>query len=513
MKNRRSTWTRCLGLLLALLTLATILASCGGDGNTPADTTGSSVEQSREEGTTEELTNDVADLPDGLDFNQQVFTIRSIVQSPAAKEFESGLNGSIIDQAVYRRNRSLEEDYNCLIMNDEAVGDTNTDQMLTEVEKAVLGDSTDKQIFVSAGYKMCTVAMKGLLRDINTMTYIDREKDYYSQGYNEALSIGESQYLITGRMSMSYYRYMIVMLYNRQMIIDAEVEDPQQIVLDNAWTFERAAQMAEELYQDSDDENLKVYGYMAFVGSGSSMTDGFMSSTGMRVLGKDDDNNYTVELDTVRCSTAVGKILELLYSRGSKSSADCNWNVLLDAFCGGKTAMTTYRLYVVETSEMSKMGNTSTGYGILPLPKMDDSQEDYISYVQDQCFLFGFPKNLSDELTQKVGAFFEAYSSDSYRVVRDVYYEKALTLRYMDQKSAGIMDIIAKNVYIDPVNVYLSSAFKFTTSRLRVIYGDPSTNSIAQILAKYAGETLEKNVADLNETFQDIAAGTLGSKE
>lgn len=510
MNKKRSLWIRLLGLMLALLTLTTVLASCSGGKNEPTDTTGGG----ENEGTTEAPTNDVADLPEDLDFGGEIFTIRSVVQTYAQKEFEAGLNGTLIDQAVYRRNRSIEQDYNCLILNEETVGNTNTNEMLEETKKLVEGGYTQKQILVTAGYQMCRLAINGLLKDVTTMEGIDLEKDYYSQGYNKALSIGTAQYLVTGKMSMAYYRYMLVMFYNRDLFAAAGIEDAQDVVLNGEWTFEKAAEFAEDLYVDTGDESTSTYGYYCFVGSGSSQTDGFMSAVDMQVLSKDENNYFKIDANFTRISTAMDKILGLLYSSGSVVSTKFSNQGTVDVFCEGRAAMINYRLFVVENSEMIKRGQTGRGYGLLPIPKMDSTQDDYVSYVQDQCFLFGFLTILDDVMTQKVGWFFEAYASESYRVTKETYYEKALTLRYMDIPSIAIMEIIDTNVYIDPLNVYLSSAFSFTTETLRNIYGDPTNYTITQYLAKYiTGGKLQEQVDDLNDVYKELQGVETGNDD
>ena len=504
---------RNLGCLLLLVFAFLLLTACGAkQTNQPADTQAES--RDGQDIVTEGPRNDVADLPEDLNFGGKIFTIRSIVQNAAAREFEAALNGSVIDQAVYNKNRALEETYGCLILNNETVGNTNTDQMLQEISAMVSAGTYENQILVTAGYRMCSLAINGLLADIYTMDAIDVGKDYYSQGYNEALSIGESQYLITGKLSMSYYRYMLVMFYNRTLFSDFGVEDPQELVFAQEWTMEKAAEIAQQIYQDNGNPETNIYGYVGFVGGDSSQTDGFMSATDMRVLSKDETNYYRLDINQNRFSGAIDQILRLLYSEGSYVSTSIGNETVQNRFTAGTAGMMAFRLYVVENSDMVGLGNTGLGYGILPLPKQDTVQEDYISYVQDQCFLFGFPSSLTEEEKQLVGLFFEAFASDTYAVVKSVYYEKALTTRYLDEPSTRIMEIIDTNVYVDPINVYLTTAFYFTTGRLRQIYGDPDQYSIASILATYVTSgRLQQEIDDLNETYQSIANGTFEASE
>ncbi len=496
-----------LKVVCALLLAATLfgLVACSGGGEpSKTETTPAGTKATEENVTTEEPRNDIADLPEDLNFGGEKFTIRSLVQTVAAGEFEAAQNGSVIDQAVYGRNRALEEKYNCVVLSEEAVGDTNNSRMLKEAQTD--DGSNKRQILVTAGYRMCNLATTGLLANIRTMEGIDLSKDYYSQGHNEALSYeNDYQYLITGRMSMSFYRYMMVMFYNRTLFSTYNVEDPYELVINQKWTFEKAAEIASQMYVDNGNVTDSIYGFVGYVGGGSSQTDGFMSAANMRVIGKDENDRYTAVFDSTRFDDSMGKILKLLRSNGSyvSSTWEENGNLAVQGkFANGTAGMIAYRLFFVENSDMVALGNTGLGYGILPLPKADTTQTDYVSYVQDQCFLFGFPKTLPNEMREKVGWFFEAYASESYRVTKDTYYEKALTLRYLDAKSKTIMGIIDSKVYVDPANVYLSDYFKFTTARLRKICSGEMT--VSEVIEKYVKGTdnlLESQIKDLNELY------------
>lgn len=503
-----------IGCGLILLSMFFTLASCNRRSDSNPTTTRQTFESG---GSNEPPKNDVADLPADLNFGNDVFTIKSLVQTYAQGEFETEPNGNIIDEAVFTRNKILEEKYNCVIKADETVGDTNTDNMLAEATNMVMSGSYENQILVTAGHRMCKLAINNLLADIMTMDAVNPAKDYYSQGYNEALSVGKSQFLITGRFSISFYRYMMVMYYNRTLFNDYGVEDPYELVFHQKWTFEKAAELTTQIYLDRGNVNDTVYGYIAFVGTGSSQQDCFMSAADLRVVTKDENNLYQLNVNTQRCSGAIDKFLTLLYDEHSYSSA--KWETsgnkaVASKFENGTAGMMTFRLYEVETSAMIDMGRTGLGYGILPLPKYDEAQEDYISYIQDQCFFFGFPITLPEEDKQEVGLFFEAYASESYAKVKPAYYERALTSRYLDERSTRIMSIIDTNLYIDPANVYIGSGISFNTTKLRKIYGDPSTYSISSILAEYVSNgTLQLEIDNLNAVYERIRNGTFQREE
>ena len=165
---------------------------------------------------------------------------------------------------------------------------------------------------------MCAMAQLGHFANLLNLPFINTEKDYYSQGYNDALSVGNAQYLLTGQFSLSYYRYMIGMFFNKNLFTDAVVEYPYQTVLNGDWDFHEVAELSANFYIDLNgqgDVNVDdQFGYVMWAGSGSSLTDGYMASAGLRVVGKDGENFYVSDLSsTANFSNAIDHILEMMY--------------------------------------------------------------------------------------------------------------------------------------------------------------------------------------------------------
>ncbi|MBQ7347641.1 MAG: hypothetical protein IJW55_06755 [Clostridia bacterium] len=503
---KRLTSIFCMLLLVILLLTA---VAC----NKEKPDTGNNESQTspRDEETVEDNPNARADLPDGLNFDGATFTICSLVQEAASEEFSASLTGSLIDEAVFTRNDNLEYKFNCYIEVDETVGDTNTNTMYQKVEKLIQDGGADYHVFTTAGYKMTALAINGLLADITEMDAINLGKDYYSQGYNDALSFGESQYLVTGPMSMAYYRYMLVCLFNRTLFDQYGIDDPYAAVLDQQWTMEYVATLLEDFYSDLDGDGRDaedLYGLYGWVGPYSSQMDGFMSACNLRVLAKDDSNTYKIDINADLFADNIDRCLRLLYNNGAYVSTDIGSNeAVMGKFASGEAGMMFYRLYVVETNDMVVLGKTGLGYGLLPIPKASETQKDYVSYVQDQCFLFGFSRTLindSDKL-QNMGLFFEAYASESYAVVRPAYYETALSSRYLgDPESVKMLDIISSNTFVDPVNVYFNTAFTFTTGDLREIWGSGENTIGSLIGGRLESGLLQQEVDALNDAYTKL---------
>ena len=111
-----------LALFCAILLLLVPLASCGTKTEKPKST--ETATTTGEEDQTEEIRNDVDDLPDDLDFEQHTIRLFSYVQSETVREMlqeESGVN--VVQDAMVKRNLNLEDRLNCRIEVYERVGD------------------------------------------------------------------------------------------------------------------------------------------------------------------------------------------------------------------------------------------------------------------------------------------------------------------------------------------------------------------------------------------------------
>ena len=312
-----------LALLFILLLSAVSCASRPeNDNTTPVLINETSDAVTSSNAVSDETTTVHDDLPAGYSLGGRNMTIYSVGSSVAAKEFYSeGLNGEIINDAVYMRNSTIEERLDCKIVNKE---NSRRHQHFGDDLKTFcdcLSGSQEYDLCVTASYKMATAAYSGHLSNLYDCEYVDLTKDYYSQGYNKMLSIGNGQYLAAGPFSMSYYRYMIVFLFNKTMFNKYDLKYPYDVVRNQEWTFEYAATLAETFYSDlngnTQADESDQYGFYLFVGSGSSQTDGFMSACNLRLVDKDSDNFYTYSIDTEQFVRAIDNIMKLLNSTGA----------------------------------------------------------------------------------------------------------------------------------------------------------------------------------------------------
>ncbi len=493
MKNNK--W---LCLFLAMVLSGSALLSCGGgNAETTADTT--PAETTPIETETEDPWLD--DLPNDLDLGGREVNILSRVETDKNEFVVEELTGDVINDAIFNRNLGLENRLNVKVANTDIQG--NDRAGTAELEKAVVSGSTDYDIFCSNSFNTAVSGFNGHLLNLTTMQYVDLSKAYWSQGLNEAASVGGKQFFASGPMSLGFYRYMMVSMFNKDLFIEAGLDFPYQAVLDGKWTLDYQNELAEQFYVDLNGNGTKDkddrFGYVTRMKNDTSINDGYWGSLGLRTVSKDAEGYYVYDIDEETFVNGMDALLRLMNGGGTAQMCD-NDDDIYKRFNEGLSAMTVARLHVVEEGRFREM---EYEYGIIPMPKASEAQSDYYSYDQDQFLVYGIPKSVPVEEAENMGMFLEAYASESYNTIKPAYYETALTVKYVnDAESAAMLDMIVEGMTIDPANLYLGMITFNAPTFLRGILVK-NENTAASMIAS-SKESVQTNIEKINEAYRSM---------
>ena len=487
-------------VLLVTMMLTAVLSACA---NNPQNDPQQGESSSGEQETIEN--NDKDDLGE-VDLGKRDIVIIARTEGVNQNEvYVEEMDSDPINDAVYNRNLALEERLNCNIDVVQLLPEPGSiaGEAVDAVTNMVVAGGTDYNIVANASYTSMTLALQGRMTDLRGTDYIDFEKNYWSQGFNEALSYKDSQFFVTGPMSLSYYRYMFVTMFNKQMMEDVGLEASLYETVENGeWTIGYMQEVAEMFYSDLNGSGSRdaedLYGFCARIGPTSSMMDGYWEGSEICILKKDADNAYTYEIDKERLTDSLDAVLGLLNSSGTfTATSNAGDNDVLTKFAQDESAMINYRLIAVEDPTIRNM---TKDYGILPIPKLTKAQ-DYKTHVQVEVLLYGVPITCYDQLDE-LGIFLEAYASESYNRVKPAYYGIALTSKYVkDPESVQMLDRVIGSVSIDPVNLYCVS-FTFTSANIRAVH-ESGTNTVNSLLRRNES-SLRKGVDKLNKSLDEI---------
>ncbi len=498
-------WT---ALFLAILIVLPTLIACGAENNA-ADTTTAATTTAPAADTTTAATEETTtegyairdNLPEDLKFNGETISIISRGRSWCKDEVSvESLTGDVINDAIYNRNAAVQDRLGVKIVN--YLTTDNDNYSITETIRTQVQAGTDEfNLFANSVYATIMYTADNLFQDMSDLTYLDLGQPYWSQGFNEAASIGEAQYFATGAICLSLYRFVFATFFNKNMFDEYQVPYLYDIVNEGKWTLDYQREISQNIYGDLNGDGKKDAGdrYGFITNHNMIGVDAYWSSCDLPILGKDADNFLMYNVNVERMSNAVDKINLLLWENDgaycvANKSADAEQDDICTMFAQDQAAMTTLRLIHVESEDMRNM---SSLYGIVPMPKLDETQEEYYSYAHDTMTAYGIPLTVINDELEMVGAFLEAMASESYRTVTPAYYELALKTKYVsDEESVKMLDDIINSFYVDAGVLYTKKISSFHQN-MRTWIGS-NRNTVSSMI-KATEKVIGKQLTELNE--------------
>ncbi len=479
-------------VILFLLTAALLLsASCGEasvDGKTTTpDSSGDDIKESDSAATETELSDDLGKY----DFGGRSFSIYTRTTPlfyPYLDRQEA--TGDTIDDAVYNRNRKLEERFNFSF--DEQYYDYTVEGNDAPRKLLLAGDDT-YQLYVGRCVHMFNYASEGYFYKIDDLTAINTEKPYWNSQLYDNLSIGNAHYFAVGDFNISAFDFTHVLLFNKKMIDDLNLGDIYSTVLDGKWTFDRFGEMSRAAVLDVNgdsvmDEN-DQYGYTSL---GKQVLPGFWIAGGALSMKKDDGQLvYTAPTDQ-KFIDVCQKVFEITWNDNiwHRVPITVDREEEMQMFCDGKALFTDSSCF-----QISLTRDAATDFGIIPYPKYDETQDKYYSRIEG-CELFGVPlTNTDPEMTSVI---LEAMACESRKIVIPAYYEVALKVKFTrDEESSKMLDIAFENRVFDYGDTILCEEFRDGVMRQAFA---KDNRDIVSTLTKVQNK-VEKKLGTLNDAF------------
>ena len=503
-----------IALVLAMLMLTTVVVSCGKNVEEPVATTAQTTDAATTEATAtteapaETNKYEIGDeLPENLNFNGTEIHFLSRGRSWSKDVIDvADMTGEVINDAVYNRNAAVEDRLNIKIVDHKDSG--LDDYEIADLMKIqVPAGSSDYDIVCSATYTLLKGATENLFQNFLEMEYIDLSRPYWSQGVNEAVHVGEGQYLATGAISLSYYRFIFANFFNKDMFDEYNVPYLYDAVEQGTWTLDYQNEITAGFYADLNGNNTAdendQFGFV--INHDRIGVDTYWSSLELPILGKDDDNFFVFTPNKERMVIAVEKLNSLVWDneatwRVTNHGLDEEQYDLIKFFAEDRAAMVTLRLIEVENESIRNM---ESKYGIVPVPKLDAEQAEYHSHIHDNTDSFCVPLTTYGDELEMVGAVMEAMASEGYRTLMPAYYETALKTKYVsDEASVEMLDLVIESLHVDPGFLFVDGTGGFHQNMRTAWVGKGNSNITSALAA--IDRVISKQLDKLNSSFEKI---------
>jgi hypothetical protein len=381
-------------------------------------------------------------LPADLDLGGEKVTmlIRSLV---AATEFYvEEMTGDIVDDALYTRNRCVEERLNADLEFLDLAGEWDQrDSFNSAIRSSVMSNDGLYDIAAVLSNQLSILTLEGLLTNLSNVEYLDFEKPWWADGLLDELAVAGKLYFASGDASLGLINGMMCMFYNKNLAEDYDLEDIYQTVQDGKWTIDALLSMARGTYSDLNG-NGKVdrEDRYAFCIGDWNQSYGFIEAFELPVTEKDSEGYPSKFVyGGEKVVNAVAKLVSIF--KNEEGMAIDSKKGFVNEFAAGQVLFITG-----EFKDTSVYREVDTfDFGVIPYPKWDEVQKDYHGGVRATYSSFCIPITASD--IDAAGAVMEAFASESYRRVSPAYFENALKIKYTrDNESANMFDLIKSSV-------------------------------------------------------------------
>lgn len=348
--------------------------------------------------------------------------------------FSDGLNKEVMNDTIYERNRQVEDYLGVKMTSTPMAVDDNK-----LFNSALAGDKEYSLVLAHCYIDIFKMANENILYDLYDLPEINMDDGHWNKyivdtmEYQGHAFYGANDYLLADPNAV---------LFNKSMAESRNLESLYDLTANGQWTLEKMFTISTEFSQDLDgngkyDEN-DIYG---FAGESAWTFTGFLQASDIYIISRDSEGDMKLSISGERTLNLMDQIYALgkakstyLYPYGCETSK--------------KMPITSdHCLFAIDSlSNLALAKGTSVRIGILPYPKLDESQETYTSLNWNGFFCV--PGQLKNE--EMTGKTIEMLGYLSATSTVPAYYEVLLGCKMAEAKEdTEMLDLIFGHVVTD----------------------------------------------------------------
>lgn len=434
------------------------LASCGGSAkkNNGSSTTASGSTNADESGDYAEIDSYINELAANYNFDGKTFTIIGTGEQIISEDPE--LTGNLENDALYKRQSDIEDKFGLTIEfiestaeddNYPTTGAETADRVNTDVMSNMGAYDLIQGNIMTCGQVMLN---NGSLTPVGEVDPIDLSQSWWLNDIENQFNIGGQLYFLTGKIVPVFYHEASCLLFNKEVADNFDIPDLYALVEEGNWTFDKMVEVASVI-----DANSGIY-RINIGGAGGGLA--YYYGAGYTVAQRADDGSIYIE-DSLT-NAQVDYIDKLANVFGDSTTMNTKLHTIQTdfadvygfeedkyAFFDDKVLFSTAAMGTV-----SEYRTEDVEFGVLPMPKADASQSDYISLASAWMTAGVYISKVAQDVEMSATVA-EAMAALSEKYLEPAYYEKALQGRSTyDSESKDMLDIIYKTKVIDLADTY-----------------------------------------------------------
>ncbi len=359
-------------------------------------------------------------------------------------------NGDPINDAVYRRNMSLTEKYNVTF----SIQNETQDKVVSMTQKFISAGEDAYDLVYARMIDVTGLLTGGNFIDINTVPYIDLDNPWWDRNSVEKLSVLGKLYLVASDINIIDKDATASIVFNKKYAQDYNFPDLYEMVGKGEWTMDAMMGLYKGKTVDLDGNGIidgnDIYGFLGK----HDVTASFYMGGGGTFVSKDEDDMPYISFENERNYDIAMKIFEIVYDKENFYNQHLMQKPVDDPLFEKMFPDGHGLFYWTRLDGITAMRASETEFGILPIPKYNAEQENYMNMVSVHTSgLMTIPKTAVD--IDRTGIILEALAAESKYTLIPAYIDTALKGKYVrDAESEAMLDIIFANRAFDLGDVY-----------------------------------------------------------
>ena len=442
------------------------------------------------------------ELPE-LDFDQEEVVILYWNDGEHDEFNIKKASDDMLKNSIYYRNVTVEERLG-VKLNFVGTPGFDTAAYMQTVRQDIMSGDPEYDLFAGFSMSIASCATEGYCDDLMKKEYVDFNMPWWPERLTDEATISRKLFFAAGDISTSTLYEMYMVFYNRDMFEDYKInEDPVELALEGKWTFDKLYEYASVVgYQEMTNDGIAndgdIFGFILE----DATIDPIFFAADLKMFSHDNMGSISVDEScfSQRAATFIDGFNRFLHASGDAyfrpKTTDLSARTTGEMFSRGEALMTIGRACWARDIFANTEG---LEYGILPVPKASEDQEDYISalYARDTFYAISAGSNIKNI----ADATLECMASESYRQVTPVLFETIMKLRYSPTAaSSQIYDIVRASISFDLSRIYHRALQKVPLYIFRDVIKDNTS----------WGANSSNTVKRLNKMIEDYIMSKIG---
>ncbi|MCL1794452.1 MAG: hypothetical protein FWG34_11355 [Oscillospiraceae bacterium] len=357
-------------------------------------------------------------------------------------------NGDVVNDAIYKRNTQIEEALGVKFKEKR----DNMGNVAAILNRAIAADSDEYDIVFLSADSTGSFVTQGKLLNLYDMPELSLGSPWWDQNSQRSLSLDGKLHMVATPAHLAFFGQLWCTYFNKRLIMELGFDDPYVLLGENRWTYGKFFEMAKAAALDMDGDG--TWGINDRWGAyiNANLPNGFLHIINESTIQMDSSGVPALKSPTERLIGAI-EMIKQYYPKNDGILAPSDHAMFQGRGNRGDFPNGNALFFMDNLGTINGFRNMEDDFGILPVPKLDESQESYCTWPGSWGPLLVVPATAGDPGRTAVIA--NALSAVTADTTLPAYYEINIQRKAArDEDSLTTLEILRESVNYDIGLIY-----------------------------------------------------------